>query len=270
MEWQKLRILAVDDSPDVLEYFEDFARIMGINCAVASDGLEAYTLMEAASESFDLVFADWRMPRMNGIELAKKIKEKYGQNIVVIMISAAEWETIAEDAAQAGVDGFVPKPLFSSALVDCINIHLRDKKTVSPEAAEDRSQGRPIFSGLWILLAEDVEINREIVCSLLEDTGAGIDSAENGLRAVELFRENPSKYSIILMDIHMPEMDGFEATRRIRALDIDRAKTIPIMAMTANVFREDIEKCLAVGMNDHLGKPIDVDDLIRKLKRYLL
>jgi CheY-like chemotaxis protein len=104
----------------------------------------------------------------------------------------------------------------------------------------------------------------------LEDTGVTIDSAENGLRAVELFKANPLKYSIILMDIHMPEMDGFEAARRIRALDIERAKTIPIMAMTANVFREDIEKCLAVGMNDHLGKPIDVDELIKKLKQYLL
>jgi CheY-like chemotaxis protein len=269
-EWQKLRILAVDDSPDVLEYFKDFAGTMGINCALASDGIEAYKLIEAASEPFDLVFADWRMPRMNGIELAKKIKEKYGHNIVVIMISAAEWETIAEDANQAGVDGFVPKPLFPSALVNCINTHLKDKNQASSEAAEGRDQGRQIFSGLWILLVEDVEINREIVCSLLEDTGAGIDSAENGLQAVELFKANPSKYSIILMDIHMPEMDGFEATRRIRSLDIDRAQTIPIMAMTANVFREDIEKCLAVGMNDHLGKPIDVDDLMKKLKQYLL
>ncbi|MDR2029058.1 MAG: response regulator [Treponema sp.] len=270
-DWQKLRILAVDDSPDVLEFFEDFAKSMGINCVVASDGVEAYTFIEAASdEPFDLVFADWRMPRMNGIELARKIKEKFGRNIVVIMISSTEWATIAEEAAAAGVDGFVPKPLFSSALVDCINTHLENKTPASAETEEDQNQEGRIFSGLRILLAEDVEINREIVFSLLEDTGVGIDSAENGLQAVELFKENPSKYSIILMDIHMPEMDGFEATRRIRALDIDRAKTIPIMAMTANVFREDIEKCLAVGMNDHLGKPIDVDELIKKLKQYLL
>jgi PAS domain S-box-containing protein len=271
VKWQKLRILAVDDSPDVLEYFEDFAGTMGISCVVASDGVEAYKIIEAASdEPFDLVFADWRMPRMNGIDLTRKIKERFGQNIVVIMISATEWETIAEEANSAGVDGFVPKPLFSSALVDCINTHLEKTKVVLSETVEDQSQGDQIFSGLHILLAEDVEINREIVFSLLEDTGVTIDSAENGLRAVELFKANPLKYSIILMDIHMPEMDGFEATRRIRALDIERAKTVPIMAMTANVFREDIEKCLAVGMNDHLGKPIDVDELIKKLKQYLL
>jgi CheY-like chemotaxis protein len=270
-EWHKLRILVVDDSPDVLEYFKDFAEAMEIYCAAASDGVEAYNLIEEAGpEPFDLVFADWRMPRMNGIELTKKIKERFGENIVVIMISAVEWETIAEEANQAGVDGFVAKPLFPSALVDCINTHLRYKKDLPQGTAESTNPGSNIFTGQHILLAEDVEINREIVFSLLEDTGVGIDSAENGRQVVEMFKANPSKYNIILMDIHMPEMDGFEATRRIRALDSEQAKTIPIMAMTANVFREDIEKCLAMGMNDHLGKPIDVDELIKKLKQHLL
>jgi PAS domain S-box-containing protein len=270
-KWQSLRILAVDDSQDVLEYFKDFAGTMGIRCAVAAGGMEAYTLIEeSADDPFDIVFVDWRMPRMNGIELTKKIKTRFGENIVVIMISATEWETISEEAGSAGVDGFVPKPLFPSVLVDCINTHLESRHILPSKTEEDTGGESNIFAGLYILLAEDVEINREIVFSLLEDTGAGIDSAENGRQAVDMFQANPSKYGIILMDIHMPEMDGYEATRRIRALDIERAKTIPIMAMTANVFREDIEKCLAVGMNDHLGKPIDVDELIKKLKQYLL
>jgi CheY-like chemotaxis protein len=115
-----------------------------------------------------------------------------------------------------------------------------------------------------------VEINREIVMSLLEDTGIGIDCAVNGAEAVRLFAENPGTYGAIFMDIHMPEMDGYEATRRIRALPAAEAKTIPIIAMTANVFKEDIEKCLASGMNDHLGKPVDIEKLLAQLRKYLL
>jgi CheY-like chemotaxis protein len=127
-----------------------------------------------------------------------------------------------------------------------------------------------IFSDFHILLAEDVEINREIVFSLLEDTGIRIDYAENGNEALKKFAENPDFYQLILMDMQMPEMDGLEASRRIRSLGSISAQMIPIIAMTANVFREDIEKCLSAGMNDHVGKPIDMDDLMKKLKKYLL
>jgi PAS domain S-box-containing protein len=127
-----------------------------------------------------------------------------------------------------------------------------------------------IFTSFRMLLAEDVAINREIALTLLDNTGISIDCAENGTEAVAKFEENPAAYQLILMDIHMPEMDGFEATRRIRALKVPQAKTVPILAMTANVFREDIEKCLAAGMNDHLGKPIDVEQMMTKLKQYLI
>jgi PAS domain S-box-containing protein len=276
INWDKVRILAVDDSPEVLEYFKDFTESMGMSCSTASDGTEAYDLIKAAydhsegeSPPFDLVFVDWRMPRMNGIELTQEIKNQFGKNIVVIMISAAEWATIEMDAKKAGVDGFISKPLFPSQILDCISSHLDLQKFVQEPPPED-IQGDHIFAGLTLLLAEDVEINREIVLALLENTDLTIDCAENGKEALVKFQEAPDKYRMILMDIHMPEMDGFEATRQIRALDIPEAKTIPIVAMTANVFREDIEKCLAVGMNDHLGKPIDIEDLLKKLKKYLL
>ena len=127
-----------------------------------------------------------------------------------------------------------------------------------------------MFSDYVIMLAEDVELNREIIANILEPTGITIEYAENGAEAVKMFQESPSKYRLILMDIQMPEMDGFEASRRIRASGLEEAESIPIVAMTANVFREDIEKCLAAGMNAHLGKPIEVDELIKKLKQYLL
>ncbi|MDR1950374.1 MAG: response regulator [Spirochaetaceae bacterium] len=274
-EWKKFRVLVVDDSPEVLEYFKDFAETMGLSCAVASNGYEAYNLIEASQDKtggaapFDLVFVDWRMPLMNGIELARKIKEACGTKTVVIMISAAEWENISEEATRAGVDGFIPKPIFPSQIVDCINKHLNLEISHSAEKNTPRGGETDIFAGLTILLAEDVEINREIVITLLEDTGLAVECAENGAEAVRMFTENPAKYQAILMDIHMPEMDGFEATRRIRALDIPESKKIPIIAMTANVFREDIEKCLASGMNDHLGKPIEIEEVLEKLKKYL-
>jgi CheY-like chemotaxis protein len=126
------------------------------------------------------------------------------------------------------------------------------------------------FKGFRILLAEDIDINREIVIALLEPTLLDIDCAENGAEAVRLFEEAPDRYRMIFMDVHMPEMDGYEATRRIRALDNPYARQIPIVAMTANVFRQDIEKCLAAGMNDHIGKPLDFEDVLAKLRKYLL
>jgi CheY-like chemotaxis protein len=283
---EKIRILVVDDSWEVLEYFKEYARQTGISCETASDGLEAYRMMENASTTpFDLVFVDWRMPNMNGIELCKKIKIHFGEKALVIMISAAEWETIEDEAKDAGIDGFIPKPLFPSIITETINRHLT--KNGAAETPEKETI-KDIFTGITILLAEDVEINREIVISLLEETRIVIDCAENGIEAVKLFCENPTKYKAVLMDIHMPEMDGYEATRQIRAFEKERHEKggmepaeqipgqllessagIPIIAMTANVFKEDVERCLTAGMNDHIGKPLDFDLLIELLRKYL-
>jgi CheY-like chemotaxis protein len=132
------------------------------------------------------------------------------------------------------------------------------------------SDSNGIFRGCRVLLAEDVEINREIVLAILEPLLLQIDCAENGARALEMFAESPDSYDLILMDVQMPEMDGFAATRKIRALDSEKAKTVPIIAMTANVFREDIAECLAAGMNGHLGKPLDFSKLVEVLRKYLL
>ncbi|MDR1900912.1 MAG: response regulator [Treponema sp.] len=268
IDWGKIRILAVDDSVEVLDYFKELAFSVGFQCTTTLTGFDALHLLENSDASpFDLVFVDWRMPNMNGIELTLKIKEKYGDKIVVIMISAAEWYIIEDEAKAAGVDGFIPKPLFRSVLIECIRSHI-DENKYTIEAADQSVDS--IFTGYAILLAEDVEINREIVISLLDETGITIDSAENGIEAIRLFTEAPARYGLILMDIHMPEMDGLEATRRIRRSAAESALSIPIIAMTANVFREDIERCLAAGMNDHIGKPLDMDILMGKLKKYLL
>ncbi len=183
------------------------------------------------------------------------------------MISALEWSAIADEAKAAGVDKFLSKPLFPSTIAEVINECLGVDKRQAEKSHSAEIAG--IFAGRRILLAEDVEINREIVQTLLEPTKVEIDFAENGAEAVRKFTENPKKYEMIFMDIQMPEMDGYEATRSIRALDIIMAKTIPIVAMTANVFKEDIEKCLEAGMNSHIGKPIDFDEVLKTLHSFL-
>jgi CheY-like chemotaxis protein len=165
------------------------------------------------------------------------------------------------------VDKFLSKPLFSSAIADCINECLG----MGGLFTADSTQTSPAdcFEGYRILLAEDVEINREIVLTLLEPTKLAVDCAENGVEALRLFSVAPDKYAMIFMDVQMPHMDGYEATRRIRATGLPGAETIPIIAMTANVFREDVEKCLEAGMNDHIGKPLNFDVVLEKLRRYL-
>ncbi|MDR0636236.1 MAG: response regulator [Treponema sp.] len=266
INWSNLRILAVDDADYVREYFTEFAEQAGIVCKTAANGLEAESLIETQGP-FDLYFVDWKMPGINGIELCQWIKEhSAGTKPVVIMISATEWNEIEDLARQAGVDKFLPKPLFPSLISDCINECLGVNNLVQAETGK----GEPMdsFSDCRILLAEDMEINREIVMTLLESTGLQIDCAENGLDAVKRFKEAPETYDMIFMDVQMPEMDGYEATRQIRALE-KAERRVPIIAMTANVFREDIEKCLAAGMDGHVGKPLDIVEVLGTLRTYL-
>jgi len=164
------------------------------------------------------------------------------------------------------INKYLQKPMFPSTIVDIVNEYYGVAAQQIEEA--DAYTGN-LFAGYRILLAEDVEINREIALALLEPTNIEIDCAANGREAVRMFSEAPEKYDAILMDVQMPEMDGYEASRAIRALDVPRAASVPIIAMTANVFREDIDRCLEAGMNDHTGKPIDTGVLFGLLGKYL-
>jgi CheY-like chemotaxis protein len=208
------------------------------------------------------------MPDMDGLELTSALKAKadVSDNTIIVMISSTEWRAIEDKAKKVGVDKFLPKPLFPSAIMDAINESLDLGRWPADELPSDPTG---LLAGHRILFAEDVEMNREILLALLEPTLVQIDCVENGKDAVRLFSESPEKYDLIFMDLQMPEMDGYEATQRIRALAAPRAATIPIIAMTANVFREDIEKCLEVGMNDHIGKPINYNEILDKLRAYL-
>ncbi|MCL1931213.1 MAG: response regulator [Treponema sp.] len=260
-----VRIMAVDDDQDILNYFSEIAQGFGVGCCdTATSGEEALGMVVHNGE-YNIYFVDWKMPIMDGIELASKLKKKASAKSVVIMITAAEWTSIEAEAKKAGVDKFLSKPLFPSAILDvikeCISVDRQQMETAHNDI-------KGIFQGRKILLAEDVEINREIVLALLEPTNVKIDCAENGLEAVRMFQQTPD-YDMVLMDVQMPVMDGYEATKKIRALDIPEAKTARIIAMTANVFRDDIERCHDVGMNNHIGKPLDFEEVVEKLREYM-
>ncbi|MDR1531544.1 MAG: response regulator [Clostridiales bacterium] len=270
VSWKNLRVMVIDDSPEILDYFLDIAARFEITCDTAPGGEEALALLKERGP-YDIYFVDWKMPGMNGIELSRRIKRASSGRSVVIMISAMEWAAIEDEAREAGVDKFLSKPLFPSDIADLINECLGLDSALDDKdgGADETYAGN--FKGKRLLLAEDVEINREIVISLMESTQLEIDCAENGEEAVAAFERNPDRYDMIFMDVQMPKMDGYEATRRIRALGASsaRAAEIPIVAMTANVFKEDIEKCLVSGMNDHIGKPLDFKEMVAKLKKYL-
>ncbi len=268
MNWGNIRILTVDDDTSILEYFSDIVSRFGTSCDVAVNAKEALSLIERKG-SYNIYFVDLKMPDIDGIELTRQIRareEKPG-NAIVIMISSYDLNNFEKEAKAAGVNKFILKPLFPSSIADAINecigiVNINNQEETGIDVND-------IFSGRHILLAEDVEINREIVISQLEPTGVTIDCAENGLEAVEMFIKAPDKYDLIFMDVQMPEMDGYEATRQIRTLAHHRSETVPIVAMTANVFKEDVKKCIESGMNGHIGKPIDFTDLINEAKKYL-
>ena len=268
---EKIHILAVDDSEDIRSYFTHVMETLKLSCDTASGGAQAVDMIKNTAERpYNIFFVDWQMPEMDGIELTRKIKEINGDNSIVIMISANDWNAVEKEAVAAGVKHFLSKPLFPSTLINAINICMGAETNESADGEKrEASECLHDFSNYTLLIAEDVEINREIMSAILQETGVSIDYAENGKMAVSMFSKKPEKYDLILMDINMPEMDGYEATRQIRALDLPAAKSITIIAMTANVFREDIEKCLASGMNDHTGKPIDMKALLAILEKYL-
>ena len=264
--WKNLRILAVDDNNGILSYLKNFVESFGAHCDIAACGMDALELVRK-NGSYDIYLIDWKLTDIDALQLTRGLRaiEPDKKKTVVSMISNVEWGDIEESAMKAGINKFLPKPLFPSVIVDTINGFLGMVKERIDDSIETAVVG---FKGKRVLLAEDVEINREIVLTLFEPTLLEIDCADNGAEAVRIFRESPEKYDLIFMDIQMPVVDGYEATRQIRSLDIPRAKTIPIIAMTANAFREDVEKSLAAGMNDHIGKPFDINEVIEKLRQY--
>ena len=266
LKWDSIHILVADNDSDTMAFFKKITGEFGAHCDTVQNGEDALTLIERNGK-YDIYFIGRDLPGMSGLDLVREIRKTDSEQdkaVIAIFSDAATFEMYEKEAKVAGVDIFVVKPLFPSHIIDTTNevLGLKHKEI---QAQEDEVS----FEGHCILLAEDVEINREIVLALLEPTRLGIECAENGAKAFEMFEAASDKYDMIFMDVQMPEMDGYEATRRIRASAAPRAKEIPIVAMTANVFKEDVEKCLSAGMNEHIGKPINIDELMLKLKKYI-
>lgn len=265
------RILVVDNDNDVLAYFDRVLTNFEMIFDCASTGESAIEFVKSSiveNKPYDIIFVDYLMNGIDGIETVRKIKNIAGESIHVIMISTAEWSKIEKEATEVDVAGFISKPLFSSSILNIINRLVINKNELE-KVKEDIPQTIPTFSRCRLLLVEDIEINKEIAIALLEETQIAVDCAENGEVALAMFKDNQEKYDIIFMDMQMPVMDGLEATKQIRALGTAKAKTIPIIAMTANAFKEDVEACKNAGMNNHLGKPVSVDALINMVSNYL-
>jgi len=266
--WKDLNIMVIDADSGITGQIKSFVENYNVSVDTAASGADALEHIEKHG-AYDVYFIDWSNEDIDAMQLTESINavEPGREKIVAAMISGVEWGGVEEKAKEAGIGKLLPKPVFPSDITDILNEFVG----VDSHHTEEEDEGCPVMlEGYNILLAEDVEINREIVSTLLEPTQLGIDFAVNGVEAVRLFEESPEKYDMIFMDIQMPERDGYEAARRIRALDSHKAKTVPIIAMTANVFREDIEKCFAAGMNGHLGKPLDIDEVYEKLRAHLL
>lgn len=263
-ELETLRVLVVDDE----EYDRIHANILlkrlGIAAQFAKSGREAIKAVLEAQEAgtgYDVCIVDWRMPNMDGIEVTRKIRETAGSDVLMIVLSAFDWSEIDEEGRRAGVNAFIAKPLLESPLRNVLESVLgADISSKEPEAAQSNC------TGSRLLLAEDNALNMEIAVELLQMAGAESDCAVNGKEAVEKFEDSPAGYyDAILMDVQMPVMDGYTATRKIRAGGHPDAKTIPIIAMTANIFSEDIDAAYAAGMNGHMAKPIDAKTLYQTI-----
>jgi Signal transduction histidine kinase len=264
VNWEDIRILVVDSTLDVYGFFLGFSLSLGFACDAATNEEEAMELLGKSDHPHQFVFVNLEHNEQGMLALVRKLKDA-GQHVHMLAVAqAARWN----DIKRGGIADFVSKPLYFSAVAEVVNRHVA-RKHAEP-VAKDENHYNGLFAGKRVLLAEDVEINQEIVLVLLAHTGAEILCAASGREAVEMIHTEECAYDLILMDIHMPEMDGYEATQIIRALPYPDAATIPIVAMTANVFQEDIDRCLAFGMNDHVGKPINIDIVLEKMEKYLL
>ena len=222
-------------------------------------------LRYARRDPYNLIVVDWKMPEMDGLQVTREIRSIIGDETAIIILTAYNWDDIIDEATAAGVDSFIAKPLFSSNLLEEFKNALHKKK-ISALNKKNKAD----LTGRKILLAEDMPVNAEIMMMVLQMREMIPEHAENGKIAVEMFEKSePNYYSAILMDMRMPEMDGLEATKKIRALDREDAKKIPIIALTANAFDEDVQRSLQAGLNAHLSKPVDPDILFETLENMI-
>ena len=262
-------MLVVDDDELLCKTAMDALKSIGIKAEWTLSGEKAIELViehHKKREDYQIILLDWKLPGMNGIQAAREIRRNLGDEVPILLISAYDWSEFEAEAREAGISGFISKPLFKSTLYHALCQYM----DVGTEHEQTLNQNIDL-SGRRILLAEDNELNWEVAKELLSDLGVELDWAEDGRICLDKFQKSPEGYyDIILMDIRMPHMTGYEATQAIRGLAHPDALSIPIIAMSADAFSDDIQHCLQCGMNAHIAKPIDVIELTRLLKRYLI
>ena len=261
-----LKVLVIDDDQIALDHARIVLGSIGINCDTAQSGMEGVkmaSLSAGRQENYDLILIDWKMPEMDGVETTRQIRDVVGQDTPIIILTSFNWDDIADEARDAGVDTFVPKPLFAGNVLDEFRAAFNRKN-------QELARNTVDLEGRRVLLAEDMPINAEIIIMVLSMRNIQADLAENGAIAVEMFEKSePGYYDAVLMDMRMPEMDGLQATKCIRSMDRPDAKSIPIIALTANAFDEDVQRSLQAGLNAHLSKPVEPETLFETLKKLI-
>ena len=262
----EMSVLVIDDDRIACEHAQLVLSHMGITCETILSGEEAVELVRvrhARREDFNLILVDWKMPGMDGLETTRQIRSIVGDGTPIIILTSYSWEDIEGEAREAGVDTFASKPLFAGTVMDEFRAAFRKKNSSAVRTAVD-------LKGRRVLLAEDVAINAEIMMMVLSMREMSVDHAENGKIAVQMYQEHePGYYDAVLMDMRMPEMGGLEAARAIRATNKSDAETIPIIALTANAFDEDVQRSMQAGLNAHLSKPVEPDLLFETLEELL-
>ncbi len=268
-ELKNSRVLVVDDDFNTCDSVSYMLGQLGMRAEWTLSGKEAVLRTHQAvmrSDDYAVYIVDWLLPDLNGVEVARRIRKETGQNVPIIVLTAYDWSDIEEEAREAGVTAFCSKPLFLSELRSCLN------SVIKPEDADgENGNGRTGKSRTGrILLAEDIDLNQEIATAILGDAGFTTEVAANGQIAVDMVKNSePGYYEVILMDVQMPVMNGYEATKAIRSLEDQKLASIPIIAMTANAFEEDKQEALKCGMNGHIAKPIDIPKLLETLDKII-
>lgn len=262
--------LVVDDDQDACEGICLILQEIGIRARWVLNGPEAVKQAWDAhvmKKDYGMLIVDMKMPGMDGLETARQIRKRLGSKTPILLLSAYDWECVKDEAVLIGINGFLTKPIFKNELLGQLAYFFQGRKNKTEESAPEDWE---TLNGVSILAAEDNELNREIIVELLESHGAVVDTACNGKEALDAYlNSSPGYYRLILMDVHMPEMNGLEATKAIRDSGRPDAATVPVIAMTADVFKEDIRRCREAGMDAHIGKPVELDKLFSTLQRFL-
>ena len=262
MKLPPVNVLIADDDDVLRQTAADTLRSIGVEADTAAGGMEAVRKVQDGAQ-YQVVLLDLKMPDMDGIETARKIREKMGDKVPIVLISAYDWSDMEEAAKEAGVNGFISKPLFRSTLYNKLSEVLGNER--EHNGTEDENAD---IAGMHILVTEDNDINWEIISMLLQMQGVETERAVNGLEAVERMKNaRKGEFDLIFMDIQMPVMNGIEATKQIRALEDPWARQIPIIAMTADAFSENVAECFEAGMNGHIAKPIDMKIVLKEIRR---